>query len=133
MLPLSSAGAQTISAPGAITSRRLSQISIPTPSDEISSAAGRLMASGELFRDRKLIRQFSQIIADAGVTRLVVDGQQPTDDLFADALSNVFGRFLDDAHMLAGFAHAFRSPKPATTNERAGVDPLCARLHVCAD
>jgi hypothetical protein len=88
---------------------------IPTPSDEISSAAGRILASGDLFRDRKLIRQFSQQIADAGVIRPVVDGQQPTDDLFGDALSAAFGRILEDAKKLAGFA--MRSDRQAGHNE----------------
>lgn len=77
---------------------------IPTPSDEISSAAGRVLASKDPFRDRKLIRRFSELLAGSGINRLVVDDQKPTDDVLADALSEVFGRIYEDAHHLAGFA-----------------------------
>lgn len=76
---------------------------IPTPTDETSSAAGRILAS-DPFGSRKLVRQLSQKLADAGIGRIVRDNDGPTDTAISEALQEVFGGFYRDAKTLAGFA-----------------------------
>ena len=75
----------------------------PTPTDEVSSAAGRILGSGNPFDSRKRVRQFSQLLADKGIGRIVRDGDGNIDLAITEALDAAFGDFVKDAHSLAGF------------------------------
>lgn len=75
----------------------------PTPTDETSSTAAKVLGMHDPFDSRSRIRQFSQLLADQGIGRIVRNGDGPTDDVIAEALSQVFGDLWEDARSLAGF------------------------------
>lgn len=77
----------------------------PTPGDEVSSAAGRIM-DADPFDSRQKVRAFSQLLADQGIGRIVRDGDGPTDTVISEALESVFGDFVRDARSCAGFVLA---------------------------